>query len=138
MTGFEELRARMGNTQQETRDTPDTPNAENCYPSTPDIVSNHYDDDVVAQVKPPTLKSKDRLLTIKEENNLLVENQKQKEEITICHQQNRCLNEKLNCLSEKLQQSSTEKKDLEETIIVLQHVFSAALEENNKLRLAVL
>ena len=89
LTGFEELRARMGNTQQETRDTPDAPNAENFYPSIPDIVSNHKDDDVVAQVKPPTLQSDNRLLTIKEENSLLVENQKQKEEITICHQQNR-------------------------------------------------
>ena len=43
------------------------------------------------------------------------------------------LNEELNCLSEKSQQSSAEKKDLGEKI-VLQHAFSAALEENNKLK----
>ena len=65
---------------------------------------------------------------------MLVENKKQKEEIAICHQQNRSLNEELNCLSEKLQQSSAKKRDLEEKIIVLQHAFSAALEENNKLK----
>ena len=83
-----------------------------------------------AQIKPPTLQSEDRSLTsIKEENSLLlVENKKQKEEVAISHQQSRSLNEELNCLSEKLQQSSAEKKDLEE------HAFSAALEENNKLK----
>ena len=120
----------MENAQQETQETPDMPNAENYYPSTPDLVSNHGDDHVVAQIKPPTPQSEDRLLTsIKEKNSLLlVENQKQKEEIAICHQQNRSSNEELNCLLEKLQQSSTENKDLEEKIIVLQHAFLAALE----------
>ena len=48
--------------------------------------------------------------------------------------ENRSLNEELNCLLEKLQQSSAEKKDLEEKIVVLQHAFLAALEENNKLK----
>ena len=114
------------------------PNQENSiYPSTPDIDLNHGDDHVVAQqIKPPSPQSEDRSLTsIKEENSLLlVQNKKQKEEIVICHQQNRSLNEELNCLSEKLRQSSAEKKDLEEKITVLQHAFSAALEENNKLK----
>ena len=65
---------------------------------------------------------------------MLVQNKKQKEEIVICHQQNISLNEELNCLSEKLQQSTAEKKDLEEKITVLQHAFSAALEENKKIK----
>ena len=114
------------------------PNAENYYPLTPNIASNYGDDHVVAQIKPPTPQSEDRSLTsIKEENSLLlVENKKQKEEIAICYQQNRSLNQELNCLSEKLQQSLVEKKDLQEKIIVfvLQHAFLAALEENNKLK----
>ena len=65
------------------------------YPSTPDIALNHGDDHVVAQeIKPPTPQSEDRsLISIKEENSLLlVQNKKQKEEIAICHQQNRSLN----------------------------------------------
>ena len=91
----------------------------NKYPSTTNKASSHGDDHVTTQIKPPTPPSEDCSLTsVKEENSLLlVENKKQKEEIAICYQQNRSLNEELNCLSEKLQQSSTEKKDLEETII---------------------
>ena len=56
---FEELKARMENTRQESPEIPDTPNAENYCPSTPDIASNHGDDHVVAQIKPPTPQSED-------------------------------------------------------------------------------
>ena len=63
----------MENTRQESPETPDTPNAENYYPSTPDIASNYGDDHVVAQIKPLTPQSEDRSLTsIKKENSLLL------------------------------------------------------------------
>ena len=83
----------------------------------------------------PTSQLEQLLTTLKEENSILLnEKNRLTENNNITEQRNRQLAEENESLSKEIREKSIENKALKERITVLEHAFTAILEENNKMK----
>ena len=110
------------------------------YPSTPDISFHSSHGHITQNIAEdtcytPTAQLKQLLTTLKEENSTLL-NAKNRltENNNIAEQRNKQLAEENDNLSKEIREKSTENKALKERITILEHAFSAILEENNKMK----
>ena len=116
------------------------PNIDGYYPSTPDISFHSSHRHKTQNIEEdtcytPTAQLEQLLTTLKEENSTLL-NAKNRltENNNITEQRNKQLAEENDSLSKEIREKSIENKALKERIIILEHAFSAILEENNKIK----
>ena len=83
----------------------------------------------------PTSQLEQLFTTLKEENStLLNEKNRLTENNNITEQRNKQLAEENDSLSKEIREKNIENKALKERITILEHAFSAILEENNKMK----
>ena len=116
------------------------PNIDVYCPSTPDISFHSSHGHKTQNIEEdtcytPTAQLEQLLTNLKEDNStLLNEKNRLTENNNITERRNKQLVEKNDSLSKEIREKSTEHKALKERITILEHAFSAILEENNKMK----